>query len=80
MLKAYILASGGDPTAIPSATEYIAKVRKVKGVKQAHFLFGPHGGIAYVEVEDLEELSKTMDSLFEIGGMGKLDARITYPR
>ena len=80
MLKAYILYSDGDPTAVPSATEYLAKVRKVKGVKQAHFLFGPHAGIAYVEVEDLEELGKTMDSLFEIGGMGKLDARITYPR
>ena len=80
MLKAYILAPGDGSTEIPSATEYIAKVRKVKGVKQAHFLFGPHDGIAYVEVEDLEELSKTIDSLFEIGGMPKLDARITYPR
>ena len=80
MLKAYILASGGDPTAITSATEYIAKVRKVKCVKQAHFLFGPHDGIAYVEVEDLEELIKTIDSLFEIGGEPILDARITLPR
>ena len=80
MLKAYILISGGDPTAVPSATEYLAKVRKVKCVKQAHFLFGDIGGIAYVEVEDLEELGKTLDSLYEIGEMGRLDARITYPR
>ena len=80
MLKAYILISGGDPTAVHSATEYLAKVRKVKGVKQAHFLFGPHDGIVYVEVEDLEELGKTIDSLYELEGMGKLDVRITYPR
>ena len=81
MIKAYILASsGGDPTAVTSATEYLAKIRKVKGVKQAHFLFGDIGGIAYVEVEDLEELIKTIDSLFEIGGEPILDARITLPR
>ena len=80
MLKAYILYSGGDPTAVPSATEYLAKVRKVKCVKQAHVLFGAIGAIAYVEVEDLEELIKTIDSLFEIGGKPILDARIAYPR
>jgi len=79
MLKAYILASGTDPRNIPSGSDYIEKVRKVKGVKQAHFLFGPHGGIAYVEVKDYAELIETMGALYEIGEMGKLDIRIAFP-
>jgi len=80
MIKAYILYSGGDLSEVPSATEFMAKVRKVKGVKQAHILFGPHDGICYVEAKDLEELGEIIFTLSEFPGVGKLDTRIVYPR
>ncbi len=80
MIKAYILSRCNNPAAIPSATEFLTKVRKVKGVKQAHIVMGPHDGIGYVEVEDLEQLGETISALYEIEGIDKLDTRIAWPR
>jgi len=79
MLKAYLLISGGDPRNIPSGSAYIEKIRNVKGVKQAHFAYGPHSGIGYVEVEDHIELWETVEALYDIGEMGKIDIRIAFP-
>jgi len=80
MLKAYVLTNSNSPASIPSATELLAKVRKIKGVKQAHIVMGPNDGIGYVEVEDLEQLGETINALYEVEGIDKIDTRIAWPR
>ena len=80
MIKAYILTKSNSPASIPSLTDLMAEIRKIKGVKQAHALIGPHGGIAYVEVEDYEQLMETQVELYELEGIDSADTRIAWPR
>lgn len=80
MIKAYVLTNSNSPGSIPSLTELLSKVWSIKGVKQAHAITGPHGGIAYIEVKDNEELLETVGELLDLEGIDSTDTRIAFPR
>ena len=52
MTQAYILIETSQGKGI----ELVDILRKLKGVKQAHFVTGPYDVIAFVEVDDLKSL------------------------
>lgn len=52
MTQAYILIE----TAQGKGMDLVAEIRKLKMVKQAHFVTGPYDVIAFVEADDLKAL------------------------
>jgi len=58
MTSAYILINSS-----PGAeNDIFAKIKKIKGVKEAHIITGPHDMVAYVEAANLGNLGKTVIS------------------
>ena len=80
MIKAYILTKCNSPVSVSSLTDLLTEVRKIKGVKQAHAIHGPHDGIVYVEVEDYDQMMDTLGDLLKTEGIDSTDTRIAWPR
>lgn len=79
MIKAYVFVKGSSEGEFESLPNVLSIVRAIKGIKQAHAVLGPIDGIAYAEVEDFEELGKTLEAIRKITGVASIDTRIAWP-
>ena len=72
MISAYILVriSATDPG------EVVEKLRRIKGVKQAHVTAGPIDCIAFIEGQDLDALTASVLAIRAVEGVERTDTRL----
>ena len=58
--------------------QVLAEIRAVRGVQQAHILFGSIDCIAYVECPDNAALGETVVAIRELRGVAHTDTRPVY--
>ncbi len=65
-MKAYVLLNirNGEGLAV------VRQLRKVKGVEEAHFTFGPYDGVAVIEAGDIKQVGSIVhDEIQPIPGV-----------
>lgn len=55
----------------------VPEMRRLKGVRMAHALFGPMDAIAFIEAPDLKALDEVVTMIYSIDGVTYTDTRIT---
>jgi hypothetical protein len=68
-----IVECGRDPVLV------VEELRRLKGVKMAHALFGPMDAIAFIEASDLKALDEIVTMMYSVEGVSYTDTRITRP-
>jgi DNA-binding Lrp family transcriptional regulator len=70
--KAFVLIQ----TQAGKSTEVVASLRKLKGVKEAHLVTGPHDVIASLEMEDLNKMTRLIGN--KIHYIDGINRTLTY--
>ncbi len=56
--------------------EVVQEVRKIRGVKAAHALYGALEAIALVEAADLKDLDRVIAEMYRVEGLRNTDTRM----
>ncbi len=73
-VQAYVLIGcSKDPAQV------VQEVRKIRGVKAAHALYGALEAIAFVEGADLKDLDRVIAEMYRVEGLRNTDTRIVRP-
>lgn len=79
MLSAYVLIgfhkTQPEDKPLP-LQELLKEIKAVRGVKEAHFVYGDIDGIAYVEAKSPKLFAEIIREIGSIPGVAKTDTRI----